>query len=149
MGLYHGGRIQFLEAWGNPDLEAVEPLSTDALFAFPAFTEVLVAAAARALSAARVLDVRTPLARYIPELPQGLGRVTLDQLLSHTAGLDDREADGTPRKSSIHKPSRKWRPFNTSGSGGGLPKGDSPSSRSKRSVARNWMTSRTVVKTTA
>ncbi len=89
VGLYHGGRIQFLEAWGNPDSEAVEPLSPDALFAFPAFAEVLVAAAARALSAARVLDVRTPLARYIPELPQGLGRVTLDQLLSNTAGLDD------------------------------------------------------------
>ena len=89
VGLYHEGRLQFLEAWGKPDLEAAEALSPDALFAFPAFTEVLVAAAARALSAARVLDIQTPLGLYIPELPEALGRVTLDQLLSHTAGLDD------------------------------------------------------------
>jgi CubicO group peptidase (beta-lactamase class C family) len=89
VGLYHEGQLQFLEAWGKLTPEATEPLSPDALLGFPAFTEVLVAAAARALSAARVLDIRTPLGLYVPELPQGMGRVTLDQLFSHTAGLDN------------------------------------------------------------
>ena len=89
MGLYHNGAIDFLSSWGTASHDETEPLTPDGLFPFPGFTEILIATTTRALSVAGVVDDNAPIARYLPDLPTELGAITLDQLLTHSAGLDD------------------------------------------------------------
>ena len=89
MGLYHNGRMDFLSSWGTARHGDVEPLTPDRLFPFPGFTEILIATTIRALSLARVVDDNAPIARYLSDLPTAIGAITLDQLLTHSAGLDN------------------------------------------------------------
>lgn len=88
-GVVVQGELDFLQAWGTPSAESSDSLAVTAMLAFPGLTEILVAMAVRALGAAELVDPSAPLSRYLPEASGRLGRVTLDQLLSHTAGLDD------------------------------------------------------------
>lgn len=86
-GVVSGGELDFLEAWGTPSSEATDSLDVSALFAFPALTEILIAMTVRALGDAGQLDLAAPLSSYDASWTGRLGRATLDQLLSHTAGL--------------------------------------------------------------
>jgi CubicO group peptidase (beta-lactamase class C family) len=88
-GVVVQGELDFLEAWGTAGLEATDSLEATALFAYPGMTEIMVAVTVRALGAAGMLDPQAPLSRVISEATGRLGRVTLDQLLSHTSGLDN------------------------------------------------------------
>lgn len=89
VGVYHEGELLFLRSWGHPSHESTDTLTTRALFPFAGFTEILIAATARALSASGSLDLGAPIGRYLPDLASPLDRITLDQLLRNTAGLDD------------------------------------------------------------
>ena len=88
-GLQRAGEIEYLEAFGFADLEEQELLFADAVFRFPAFTEVAVSALAAALDREGLVDLQAPLSSYLPNLDDRLGAVSLDHLLSHRSGLDD------------------------------------------------------------
>jgi CubicO group peptidase (beta-lactamase class C family) len=88
-GVVVQGELDFLTAWGTPGRESTDSLEATALLAYPGMTEILVAVTVRALGAAGMLDPQAPLSRVLPEATGLLGQVTLDQLLSHTAGLDN------------------------------------------------------------
>jgi len=89
VGLYHNGRMDFISSWGTNSHGDLEPLTPDRLFPFPGLTEILIATTVRSLSVAAILDDNAPIARYLPDLPAELGAITLDQLLTHSAGLDN------------------------------------------------------------
>lgn len=67
------------------------PTTPETLFPVLSVTKMFTAAAAVSLAHAGALDLRRPIASYLPELDAGneLGRVTLHHLLTHTAGLVD------------------------------------------------------------
>lgn len=67
------------------------PTTAETLFPLLSVTKMFTAATAVLLAQEGVLDLQQPIARYLPELDAdtGLGRVTLHQLLTHTAGLVD------------------------------------------------------------
>jgi len=83
------GELQFLEAFGRRNPRPEEPLSTSDLFAYPAMSEILLSVMIEALHTAEIVDGDAPLSIYLPNLSPGIGRITLRQLISHTAGLDD------------------------------------------------------------
>ncbi|MEK9507389.1 serine hydrolase domain-containing protein [Gemmatimonadota bacterium Y43] len=87
-GLVVAGELDFLQAWGF-DAEGGDSLQVTATFAYPGLTEVLVAMTIRALGAGGMVDPTAPLADLVGGVSDGLGRVTLDQLLTHTSGLAD------------------------------------------------------------
>lgn len=89
VALHHNGDLQFLEAYGVADTLGGMPLTPDALFPYPGLSEVVLAMTVEGLHVAGVLDQDAGLSTYLPGLSPGLGRVTLRQLLSNTAGLDD------------------------------------------------------------
>lgn len=89
--IHYGGDLAFLQAYGSPDHDRVAALSPDAVFAFPAFIETLAAASAGVMAGRGAVDMDAPVGTYVPGLPAAVGEVTLRQLLSHTAGLDDAE----------------------------------------------------------
>jgi len=104
LGVLHEGEPLALEAWGRPSAASADSLEVDAVFPFPEMTGVLVAMVVRALDASARLDAQTPIGDLVPELPPELGRMTLDQLLRHTAGLDDaRVPDGSTIEGEVAK----------------------------------------------
>lgn len=87
-GVVSQGEIDFLNAWGTLSAEGTDSADVVTLMAFPALTEVLLAMTVRAFASTGALDPDAPLSTWLPEWTGRLGRVTLNQLLSHTAGLD-------------------------------------------------------------
>ena len=67
------------------------PTTPETLFPLLSVTKMFTAATAVLLAQEGILDLQRPLASYLPELQANaaLGRVTLHQLLTHTAGLVD------------------------------------------------------------
>jgi CubicO group peptidase (beta-lactamase class C family) len=88
-GVVSQGELDFLEAWGTLSAESDDSVGVLTPMAFPAMTEILLAMTVRAFGAAGALDPQAPLSVLLPERGGMLGRVTLEQLLSHTSGLDN------------------------------------------------------------
>jgi len=78
-----------VDAVGYADTEGTDTLTQDAVFRFPAFTQVVVSSLAKILHREGVLDLHAPLSDALPGLDDRLGQVTLSQLLSHRSGIDD------------------------------------------------------------
>jgi CubicO group peptidase (beta-lactamase class C family) len=74
------------------------PVRPDQPFGTVGFGDVLIAFAALLLEHAGGLDTHSPVSTYVSDLPPRVGGVTLDQLFSHTAGLDDAEDAPTRRR---------------------------------------------------
>jgi len=89
VGLIQTGTISFLEPFGTAGLETEEALSADQLFSFPALTELLVSATVQALADAELLNRDAPISTYFPLISKRMGTITLNQLLTHSSGLDD------------------------------------------------------------
>lgn len=89
VGITYAGDVQFVNGFAEPSAEVPEPMTAEHTFAFRSFTEVLVATLAAALDEGGALDLRAPIAAVLPGLDARLGSATLDQLLSHRAGLDN------------------------------------------------------------
>lgn len=89
LALYHEGQLDFLEAWGTVAEDSDEPLTTAHVFPFWEVTPALLAVTARSLARAGALDLDRPLGEYIPVITPSLAGATLEQLLTHRAGLDD------------------------------------------------------------
>lgn len=85
--------IAFLRAYGTTALDGDDvPLSADALFQAGALSELVNALTAARLAHVGRLDLDAPLAPLIPELPRRFRDVTVDQLLTHTAGISHETA---------------------------------------------------------
>lgn len=89
VAVHHDGVLQFMDAFGERSSDPSMPLTAEDVFAYPALSEVLLGATIEALYAADVVDVNIPISAYLREVSPRVGRITLEQLLTHTAGLDD------------------------------------------------------------
>ena len=80
--------IAFMRAYGTTALDGDDvPLTRDALFQAGGLSELVNALAAARLAHAGNLKLDAPLGPLIPELPRRFRDVTMDQLLTHTAGI--------------------------------------------------------------
>lgn len=87
------GELIFQQAAGLADREAGRAMTTDTLFRLASVTKPIVCAAALVLVALGRLDLDAPVERWLPAFRPtlaggGPARITLRQLLSHTAGLN-------------------------------------------------------------
>lgn len=88
LAVVHGDSVILLRTYGGTALSDDAPeLEADALFRTAALTEVLNALTGSVLDAERRLSLTQPLGTRVPGVPQELRGVTLEQLLSHTAGM--------------------------------------------------------------
>ncbi|TVP44868.1 MAG: class A beta-lactamase-related serine hydrolase [Gemmatimonadales bacterium] len=81
--------IRSIEAVGYLDLERTAPMSPGYLFHLGGWGNVLLASAALALHEEGVLALDAPIGQGVPGLPREMGRISLEQLLVETGGLDD------------------------------------------------------------
>ncbi len=78
-----------VKAFGHRAGQGDSAISPTDVFAFPALTGVFVGVVVQALDAAHLVMEDAPISRYLPGLSPRLGRVTLRELLTNTAGLGD------------------------------------------------------------
>jgi CubicO group peptidase (beta-lactamase class C family) len=83
-----GQSIAYAKGFGVASVETKEAVTADHLFRVGSTTKMVTGAA---VAAAEAISLKAGISAYLPELEGSpLGRLTAEQLLSHTAGLMDR-----------------------------------------------------------
>lgn len=91
LGVYRDGQLIDQRASGFANLELQVPASIANVFEIGSISKQFTAYAILILLEHGKTDLQSPVGRYLPELPESWGAVTLDRLLSHTSGLPDLE----------------------------------------------------------
>ena len=81
-----GGLVLFTNGYGMANYELGVPNRPDTRFHIASISKSFTAAAILMLEERDQLHVQDPLAKYIPDYPQG-DKITLDHLLTHTSGI--------------------------------------------------------------
>ena len=84
-----GDRVVFSHGYGVASVETAAPVSPDMLFRLGSTTKMFTASAVVGLALEGKIDLDAPVSRYIPGLDATIGKLTTNQLLSHTSGLHD------------------------------------------------------------
>ena len=88
------GRVVYERALGVRSVETREPMTSRTLVRIGSVTKTATALTSAVLAARGTLDLDAPIARYAPQLPVPFRRLTMRQLLTHTAGMAN-EGAGT------------------------------------------------------
>jgi CubicO group peptidase (beta-lactamase class C family) len=84
-----GTAVVFSHGYGIASVDTREPVSPEMLFRLGSTTKMFTAAAVVGLAVEGKIDLEAPVSRYIPGLDESIGKLTANQLLSHTSGLRD------------------------------------------------------------
>lgn len=84
-----GDRVVFAKGYGISNIETGAPVTTDMLFRIGSLTKPFTAATLISLAEEGKIKLDAPVGDYVKGLNAKLGQVTLHQLLSHTAGIQD------------------------------------------------------------
>jgi CubicO group peptidase (beta-lactamase class C family) len=104
-----GDRVVYAKGFGTSNVETATPVTPDTLFRIASTTKMLTAAAVVTLAEQGKISLNEPIGTYVKGLSPGLSRVTLHQLLSHTAGIRDGASfDGPHDDSALAGFVRSW-----------------------------------------
>jgi CubicO group peptidase (beta-lactamase class C family) len=102
-------RVVFVKGFGVASIETGVPVTPDTLFQIGSTTKSSTAALALSLVEEGRLRLDDPIAEHVKGLAPGLSRVTMAQLLSHTAGLKDEPDEfGLQDESALGDYARSW-----------------------------------------
>lgn len=102
-------RVALAEGLGVLSAETGMPVTPDALFQIGSMTKVFTAAAVLVAAERGLVDLERPLGGSVRGLAPCLARVTLGQLLSHTAGLiDEPDEYGPHDEDALAAYARSW-----------------------------------------
>ena len=104
-----GDSVIYAKGFGVASIETGAPVTPDMLFRVGSVTKMFTGLTAVMLSQRGKLDLKAPIGRYAKGLHGALGRVTLDQLLSHTGGItNEAAADGPHDDAALGVRVRGW-----------------------------------------
>jgi CubicO group peptidase (beta-lactamase class C family) len=104
-----GDRVAYAKGFGVASIESGQPVTPDMLFRVGSVTKMFTGLTASMLANRGALDLHSPIRRYAIDLHPSLGRLTLDQLLSHTAGMtNEAAADGPHDDDALGRRMRSW-----------------------------------------
>ncbi len=89
VAIVQGDRVIFAKGFGTANIETGETVRPEMLFRLGSTTKMFTATALVGLAVEGKIDLNAAVGRYISGLPPRLSQVTANQLLSHTAGLQD------------------------------------------------------------
>ena len=92
VGVIRDGKLVDARASGLVNIELGVKASADHVFEIGSISKQFTAYAILLLREEGKLELDAPVGRYLPELPEAWGRVSLHRLLTHTSGLPDLEA---------------------------------------------------------
>ncbi len=106
-----GDRVVFSHGYGTSNVETGAPVSPDMLFRLGSTTKMFTASAVVGLSVEGKIDLNAPVSRYIAGLDESIGKLTANQLLSHTSGLhDEAPMFGSHDEAALGKGIHAWKP---------------------------------------
>ena len=109
IAIIRGDRVVFAKTLGVSNIEPGAPLTADTLFRIASNTKLLTAAALVTLAEKGKIKLNEPIGTYVKGLSPKLSQLTLHQLLSHTAGMQDGASDfGLHDDSSLGSFIRTW-----------------------------------------
>ncbi|QTL35750.1 serine hydrolase domain-containing protein [Pseudoalteromonas viridis] len=85
--LEQGNKLIYSKAAGLADIKRKLPLNTEQVFQIGSITKQFTAAAILQLADRKKLSLQDSLGKYIPSLSSDYAKLTIDRVLSHTAGL--------------------------------------------------------------
>jgi CubicO group peptidase (beta-lactamase class C family) len=104
-----GDSVVYAKGFGVASIETGAPVTPDMLFRVGSVTKMFTGLTAVMLSQKRQVDLHAPIGRYAKGLHTSLGRVTLDQLLSHVGGITNEAAgDGPHDDAALGARVRGW-----------------------------------------
>jgi CubicO group peptidase (beta-lactamase class C family) len=110
IAIVRGNEIVFSKGFGAANVESGSPVTPDTLFQTGSVTKPLTAALILSLVDEGRIRLDRPIETYVKGLSPRLGRVTLAQLLTHTAGLLDEPDELGPQDESLMGPYiRSWK----------------------------------------
>ena len=83
------GSTVFKKAYGMADLELNVPTTVDMMYAIGSMTKQFTAVSILMLAEEGKLEIRDDIRMYIPEYDAGSDTITIEHLLTHTAGIVD------------------------------------------------------------
>ncbi len=107
--LVRGDETVLVRGWGVASADTGEPVTGETLFRLGSTTKIFVGLAAAVMAEAGELDLDAPIGQAVPELHASLRKLTLHQLLTHTAGLaDDAPMQGPRDESALGDRVLRW-----------------------------------------
>jgi len=94
VAIVSGDRIIYAKGFGTSNIETGAPLTPDMNFFLASTTKMMTAATLISLAEENKIPLDQPIGNYVKGLGPRLSRVTINQLLSHTAGLINITAPG-------------------------------------------------------
>ena len=94
LAVVRDGRIVYAKGYGLANIETGTPVSTGTIFEAGSISKQFTATAIMLLAEEGKLSLDDSIAKYFPEAPPALERVTVRHLLTHTSGISD-VSDGT------------------------------------------------------
>jgi CubicO group peptidase (beta-lactamase class C family) len=83
------GQIIYKKAFGMANLELNVPMQVENVFRIGSITKQFTAVAILQLEEAGKLDLQDEITRFIPDYPTQGAKITIEHLLTHTAGIQD------------------------------------------------------------
>ena len=109
VAIVRGGGVVYAAGFGDADAEKNHPVTPTTYFRIGSTTKVFVATAALLLASEGRLDLDRPVSDHVPGLAPKVGRLTMRQLLSHTAGLfDDAPMNGPGDDGALGREVTSW-----------------------------------------
>jgi CubicO group peptidase (beta-lactamase class C family) len=84
-----GGTVILKKSYGLANVERNVPVTAETVFRLASITKMFTATAVLMLAEKNLLALDDPVAKILPDSPDSERRITVRQLLSHTAGLPD------------------------------------------------------------
>src|SRR5436190_6196072 len=110
IGIVSGGKILLAKGFGVASVETGVPATADTLFRLGSTTKMFTAAALVQMALNGKIDLHRPIGKYVRGLDPTLAKLTVDQLLSHTAGLrNDDPPPGRADESALGREVRSWK----------------------------------------
>ncbi len=104
-----GEKVVFQKGFGVANIESEIPVTTKTLFRLGSTTKMFVATALVILAEQGKIKLDAPIGNYAKNLHPSLAKLTLHQLLSHTAGLKDEAPQvGSPDETAMAKRVQSW-----------------------------------------
>src|SRR5229473_1311029 len=89
VAVVNGTSVVFAHGYGIASVDTGAPVSPEMLFRLGSTTKMFTAATVVGLAIEGKIDLDAPVSRYIAGLDASIGKLTANQLLSHTSGLRD------------------------------------------------------------
>jgi len=110
IGVVQDGRLAYAKGFGTSNIETGAPVTPETLFRLGSTSKMLTAAAVATFVAEGKLDFNDPVGNYITGLDPAIAALTVNQILSHTAGLKDEAImNGRHDDAALGQEIRAWK----------------------------------------